>query len=143
MWGAHARLDEESPGSWIDEGLESGEDHNALIRPAQEAVPTPQLELDVLLDRGVAARTYSGRWQDQAVWVQVVSSVFLRAPQLLDAVRVWAEAIVGLEHPHLLTPLSIGTSAGRPAIIYPQPAGRSLRDALDEGPLTPAQGVAL
>ena len=66
-----------------------------------------------------------------------------RVPAALERFRREAETISSLNHPHVCTLYDIGEHDGRQFLVLELVEGRSLKDAIGDGPLTVPQAVRL
>jgi tRNA A-37 threonylcarbamoyl transferase component Bud32 len=102
-------------------------------------------ELGRMLGAGGMAEVYEGwdRVLARRVAVKVLSGRNADDPSFLERFRREARAAASLNHPNIVGVFDTGSDNGVSFIVMELVEGRSLRDRLQDGPLTPTQVIAV
>jgi serine/threonine-protein kinase len=129
-------------------------DEQATIpyEPAAETAAVPEFrqrfgkyELEAELGRGGMGVVYRARQTDldRPVALKMILAHFLSSPEHLRRFRDEARAAAGVNHPHIVAVYEAGDIEGQPYFAMQYVAGRSLAQALRQGPLEPLAAARL
>lgn len=113
--------------------------------PAELAPHFPQLEILELIGQGGMGAVYRARQTklDRLVAVKVLPPEWGRDPAFAERFTREARALARLNHPHVVAVHDFGETAGLYYLVMEYVDGPNLRQALQAGPLAPAQALAV
>ena len=113
--------------------------------PAELAPHFPQLEILELIGQGGMGAVYKARQTklDRLVAVKILPPEWGRDPAFAERFGREARALARLNHPHIVAVHDFGETAGLYYLVMEFVDGVNLRQALQAGPLPPAQALAV
>ena len=136
----------------LKSALESGPEEEVihLVLPDGKTEPLPFLEIGdyELIEQvghGGMGLIFKARQKslDRVVALKLIRHGSLAGPEDLVRFRTEAAAAARLEHPHIVAIHEIGEHEGRPYYTMEYVAGRSLANALNDGPFPPRRAAEL
>jgi eukaryotic-like serine/threonine-protein kinase len=102
-------------------------------------------ELGPVLGQGGMARVHQGvdRQLDRRVAIKVLAPPFDRDDEFVERFRREARAAAGLSHPNIVAVFDSGSDDGTHFIVTELVEGETLADRLRDGPMPPADAVAV
>ena len=102
-------------------------------------------ELGPVLGQGGMARVHKGvdRQLDRRVAIKVLAPPFDRDDEFVERFRREARAAAGLSHPNIVAVFDSGSDDGTHFIVTELVEGETLADRLRDGPMPPADAVAV